>query len=254
VINEEVIRAKAMFLAYSDPFEKYRALLFEYAHTLGHGVEAFMNGLYQRAEAAGIDYSEAFRLHGQCVGMAVTWAGEMSRDMGHLEGSGYLAHQALVYLFNRFGGFDFLPLRRLCDELDVSREEFCEGVLRVVRRDNKRGYCHCAPGSSVDQLVRERPGCLLRSADPGAELRYLVEVSEDSQRRALEKAFDGEYDRMLECSPEGGLSLVHRSDAKTGDSGAFGEASSAEQAACAVDRLISGLYDAVPATSRPTAA
>lgn len=30
--------------------------------------------------------------------------------------------------------------------------------------------------SSVDQLVRERPGCLLRSDDPDAELRYLVEV------------------------------------------------------------------------------
>ena len=29
VINTEIIAAKAMFLAYSDPFEKYRALLFE---------------------------------------------------------------------------------------------------------------------------------------------------------------------------------------------------------------------------------
>merc|ERR1719384_728397 len=85
-INEEVIRAKAMFLAYSDPLEKYRALLFEYAHTLGHGVEAFMNGLYRRAEANGIDFTDAFRLHGQCVGMAVLWAGEMSLALGHLEG------------------------------------------------------------------------------------------------------------------------------------------------------------------------
>ena len=30
--------------------------------------------------------------------------------------------------------------------------------------------------SSVDQLVRQRPGCLLRSEDPDAELRYLVEA------------------------------------------------------------------------------
>ena len=28
----------------------------------------------------------------------------------------------------------------------------------------------------MDQLVRERPGCLLRSSDPEAELRYLVEA------------------------------------------------------------------------------
>merc|ERR1719310_703015 len=89
-INREIVCAKAMFLAYSDPFEKYRALLFEYAHTLGHGVEAFMNGLYMRAEEAGIDYSDAFRLHGQCVGMAVVWAGEMSRTLGYLEGDGFL--------------------------------------------------------------------------------------------------------------------------------------------------------------------
>jgi len=251
VVNEEVIRAKAMFLAYSDPFEKYRALLFEYAHTLGHGVEAFMNDQYRRAEAAGIDYSQAFRLHGQCVGMAVTWAGEMSRELGYLEGNGYLAHQSLVYLFNRFGGFDFLPLRRLCDELGVSREEFCEGVLRVVRRDNKRGYCRCGDGSSVDQLVRERPGCLVRSADPGAECRYLVEVSEGSQRRVLEKAFDGAYDRLATVqrtnSPDepAVLVLVPRRDAQVSEECAapcsLGVSDSAEVAAV-LDGLIRRLY------------
>ena len=49
-INYEIVCAKAMFLAYSDPFEKYRALLFEYAHTLGHGVEAFINDLQDSGE------------------------------------------------------------------------------------------------------------------------------------------------------------------------------------------------------------
>jgi hypothetical protein len=156
-----------------------------------------MAGLYRKAEAAGISFPEAFRLHGQCVGMAVIWAGEMSKNLGHLDGDGYLAHQSLVYLFNRFGGFNFGPLRELCDKFGVSKEEFCEGVLQVVRRDNKRGYCACGTDMSVDQLVKNRPGCLLRSADPSAELRYLVEVSEDSQRMVLSKAFDGEYDRML---------------------------------------------------------
>jgi 3-dehydroquinate synthetase len=212
-INEEVIKAKAMFLAYSDPFEKYRALLFEYAHTLGHGIEAFMNGLYRRAEALNIDYEDAFRLHGQCVGMAVILAGEMSKSLGHLSGQGYLAHQSLVYLFNRFGGYDFMPLRKLCMELSVSQEEFCEGVLKVVRRDNKRGYCKCEPGSSVDQLVQNRPGCLLRSSDASAELRYLVEISEESQRKVLETAFEGAFDNVLVLG-ESGLEIVHR-DIKT---------------------------------------
>merc|ERR1712151_898128 len=73
-INREIVSAKAMFLAYSDPFEKYRALLFEYAHTLGHGVEAFANGLYARCQEEGVPVpDEALRLHGQCVGMAVLW-------------------------------------------------------------------------------------------------------------------------------------------------------------------------------------
>lgn len=233
VINTEIIAAKAMFLAYSDPFEKYRALLFEYAHTLGHGVEAFMNGLYRRASLCGLDYSEAFRLHGQCVGMAVLWAGETSKSQGLLDGDGFLAHQALLYTFNRFGGCDFAPLRRLCDQLEVSKDEFCEGVLQVVRRDNKRGYCKCREDSSVDQLVRQRPGCLLRSSDPEAELRYLVEVTEDSQRAVLERAFDCEFDKVAVLK-ENQLHLVSREQSSTeGDQ---------TQTASALRGLIASLY------------
>jgi 3-dehydroquinate synthetase len=82
-INTEIVSAKAMFLAYSDPFEKYRALLFEYAHTLGHGIEAFANSLYVHAKNKRIPIpEEAERLHGQCVGMAVLWAGAMSSKLG----------------------------------------------------------------------------------------------------------------------------------------------------------------------------
>jgi len=88
-VNKEIVSAKAMFLAYSDPFEKYRALLFEYAHTLGHGVEAFANLCYTRALEQGVDVPEsAQRLHGQCVGMAVLMAGQMSSDLGQLQGDG----------------------------------------------------------------------------------------------------------------------------------------------------------------------
>ena len=43
-----------MFLAYEDPFEKYRALLFEYAHTLGHAVEAWLAGAIDTARASGV--------------------------------------------------------------------------------------------------------------------------------------------------------------------------------------------------------
>ena len=200
IINKEIISAKAMFLAYSDPFEKYRALLFEYAHTLGHGIEAFANLMYKKAADAGIEVPpDALKLHGQCVGMAVQWAGDISRELNLLEGPGLLAHQAFVYTFNNFGGFCFKPLRDLCETLGVSREELIEGVLAVVRRDNKRGYCKCEDGiESVDQLVVGRPGRMVKSADASAELRYLITINERLQKDVLSKAFDGEFDKVAD--------------------------------------------------------
>ena len=197
VINAEIVKAKAMFLAYEDPFEKYRALLFEYAHTLGHAVEAWLAGLHLRAEAAGIDSEAAVRNHGQCVGMAVVWAGEMSRRLGALTGDGFMCHQAMVYLFNSFGGFSFGPVRELADKLGVSKAQFLEEVLGGVRLDNKRGYVECADCTkSVDQLVTRRPGQMLRSDDANAEVRYLVPVEESWQQAVLESAFDLEFDNV----------------------------------------------------------
>lgn len=199
-----------MFLAYSDPFEKYRALLFEYAHTLGHGVEAFANDLYLRARTCDVEIPpEALRLHGQCVGMAVLWAGEMSKNLGKLTGEGYTLHQSFPYLFNRYNGFSFAPLRELCDELGVEKEEFCEKVLQVVRRDNKRGYCMCSdPKKSVDQLVTCRPGKMLRSDDPNAEVRYLVEVDEEWQGAVLAQAFDGYFDKVADLDKNGEIKFL----------------------------------------------
>ena len=212
VVNKEIVAAKAMFLAYSDPFEKFRALLFEYAHTLGHGVEAFANLAYTMAAERGIAVpEEALRLHGQCVGMAVLWAGQMSLDLGELRGRGFALHQGFVYIFNRHGGFDFRPLRLLLDELGVSKAQFCEGVLEVVRRDNKRGYCACSGcGKSVDQLVTGRPGKMMRSTDENAALRYLVEVDEEWQSRVLGMAFDGYFDKAADVDEDGNLVFLER--------------------------------------------
>ena len=214
-INREIVCAKAMFLAYSDPFEKYRALLFEYAHTLGHGVEAFANDLYLKARQCGIEIApEALRLHGQCVGMAVLWAGEMSKNLGKLTGEGYTLHQSFPYLFNRNNGFSFGPLRELCDELGVESKEFVESVLKVVRRDNKRGYCNCSdPKKSVDQLVTCRPGKMLKSEDPNAAIRYLVEVDEEWQGNVLAKAFEGYFDNVADLN-RGEIKFISSSEAR----------------------------------------
>ncbi len=241
-INKEIVCAKAMFLAYSDPFEKYRALLFEYAHTLGHGVEAFANDLYLRARNSGTEVSEdALRLHGQCVGMAVLWAGQMSKDLGKLDGEGFQLHQSFPYLFNRAGGFSFGPLRNLCDELKVEKEEFCEKVLQVVRRDNKRGYCNCSdPQKSVDQLVTCRPGKMLKSDDPNAEVRYLVEVDEDWQKNVLELAFDGYFDKVADLQDG---KLHFRSSAPITKNRDLLRSSSSEVAAFIRSRLLKAYTD-----------
>merc|ERR1712014_74958 len=83
--------------------------------------------------------------------------------------------------------------------LAISKAEFCEGVLGVVRRDNKRGYVASSDASkSVDQLVTGRPGKMAKSDDINAELRYLVEVDEDWQLKVLRDAFEGEFDKVAD--------------------------------------------------------
>jgi len=207
VSNLEIVGAKAMFLAYEDPFEKYRALLFEYAHTLGHAVEAWLAGVLERAKAVGLPPAQieaATRNHGQCVGMAVLWAGHISRELGALTGDGFVCHQGMVYLFNSFGGFSFAPVRALCDALGIQKAEFLRECIAGVRLDNKRGYCECAIDVSVDQLVTSRPGRMLRSADANAEVRYMVIIEEARQRQALERAFDLEFDLVAHRNPATG--------------------------------------------------
>ena len=207
-VNAEIVMAKGMFLAYEDPLEKYRALLFEYGHTLGHAVEATLNGIYMRAAAAGIDAEAATRGHGQCVGMAVLWAGHMAGVLGELAGAGLAAHQALVYLFNSRGGFSFGPVRALCERLGVSRREFVESCIGGVRLDNKRGYVACAECESVDQIVCGRPGRMVRSADHNAEVRYLVKVDEALQRDVLGLAWDGAFDKEASLDEHGALAFA----------------------------------------------
>lgn len=185
---------------------------------MGHGVEAFANDLYLRARQENVAIpADALRLHGQCVGMAVLWAGDMSRRLGHLTGEGYVLHQSFPYLFNRNNGFSFGPLRALCDELDVGVDEFVESVLTVVRRDNKRGYCNCSdPKKSVDQLVTCRPGKMLSSDDPNAAVRYLVEVDEEWQGHVLGLAFDGVFDKVADLQ-DGEITFVSACESRKKD-------------------------------------
>ena len=102
---------------------------------------------------------------------------------------------SLQYLFNR-GWFSFSPLRESCDDLGVDRKN---SVLQVVRRDNKSGYCnYCDPKKPVDQVVTNRPSKMLGSNNPNTEVRYLGEIDEEWQKRALLKPFEGEFDKVAD--------------------------------------------------------
>ena len=93
--------------------------------------------------------------------MAVLWAGEMSKELGVLEGQGLELHQSFVYLFNRHGGFTFAPLRKLCEKLNVDVEELVEGVLKEVRRDTNVATA-IAPLQlllSINWSCNDREGC-----------------------------------------------------------------------------------------------
>ena len=54
------------------------------------------------------------------------------------------------------------------------------------------------------QLVTGRLGKMMRSTDKNAELRYLVEVDEDWQKRVLGMAFDGKFDKVADLDDDNG--------------------------------------------------
>lgn len=70
----------------------------------------------------------------------------------------------------------------------------------------------------------------LRSDDPSAELRYLVEISEDSQREVLKDAFEGVFDNMLVLG-DAGLEIVPRHTSMM-------SSSDATEVAAALDALL----------------
>jgi len=87
-------------------------------------------------------------------------------------------------------------VRKLCDKLGITKEDFLNEAIAGVRLDNKRGYCECGENVSVDQLVTSRPGRMLRSDDHNAEVRYMVTIDEDRQKEALERAWDLDFDTI----------------------------------------------------------
>jgi len=141
--------------------------------------------------------------------------------MGALTGNGFFVHQAMVYLFNRFGGFTFGPVRKLCDAVGISQDEFLVEVMAKVRMDNKRGYVACTDCTkSVDQLVQSRPGRMLKCDDPNAAIRYLTMVDESSQIEMLERAWAGEFDKVAVLGSAGTIEFVNVDEATRADADA----------------------------------
>jgi 3-dehydroquinate synthase/2-deoxy-scyllo-inosose synthase len=111
-----------------DKFERGKALLFEYGHTVGHAIEHAARGALP---------------HGEAVGLGMLVAAHVSHELGHLDRAGVELHEALV---RSNGLVPALPA-------DAAREE----VLRLLRSDNKRGYLRLR-SDEIAMILLDRVG------------------------------------------------------------------------------------------------
>merc|ERR1711907_420168 len=109
--------AKDMLLQH-DPTEKGTAIVFEYGHTIGHGIEII----------DGMDLS-----HGEAVALGMLGASFIAEKMLLMEPEEREKHDALIYALKPQA--TAMPSRN-----------FEEEVMMKIKRDNKRGYIAEKPG------------------------------------------------------------------------------------------------------------
>lgn len=124
-----------------DPFEKKQAIIFEYGHTIGHGIELSCEGRLS---------------HGEAVALGMKYAAQIANSLGLLTNQSLQVHQQLI---------------------DKLRPEFpgeqpkVASIMRYVLNDNKRGY--------IPATREEAPMILLRdigAVAAGPEHPYLQKV------------------------------------------------------------------------------
>ncbi len=138
----------------ADPFEKGRALILEYGHTVGHAAELVSGGTFS---------------HGLAIGVGGLVAARIATSLGFGDPGLELTHEVLLGLN---GAPTMFPAYLSPDQL-----------LEAVRLDNKRGYIPHQPGC-VDMVLLDGPG---RPHQTGGS--YITQVPEDVVMAAIQSRF-----------------------------------------------------------------
>ena len=133
---ELCIEAKTAIMA-NDALEKHEAVALEYGHTVGHAIELAARGSLP---------------HGEAIGIGMVVEGDIARRRGMLSGDDFRLHQDL--------------LRANGSPLVIPPELGTEHLLRIMRRDNKRGYLPPQEGT-IEMVLLEAPGRLHRTGNAG---------------------------------------------------------------------------------------
>lgn len=112
----------------ADPFEKGRALILEYGHTVGHAAELVSGGAFG---------------HGLAIGVGGLVAARIAASLGFADPYLETAHEALL---QRNGA----PVR-FPGHLEPER------LMKAISLDNKRGYIPHQPGH-IDMILLDRLG------------------------------------------------------------------------------------------------
>ena len=138
----------------ADPFEKGRALILEYGHTVGHAAELQSGGTFS---------------HGLAIGVGGLVAARIATSLGFGDPDLESTHEVLLGLN---GAPTMFPAYLSPDQL-----------LEAVRLDNKRGYIPYKPGC-VDMVLLDGPG---RPHQTGGS--YITQVPEDVVIAAIQSRF-----------------------------------------------------------------
>lgn len=108
IIRRGVAAKQSLMIA--DPFEKKRAIVFEYGHTLGHALESLSHGQLN---------------HGQCIYWGMQFAALVSHRLGKLSSRHHTAHEQLL---------------RQLGEIPSPPQLAADDIVAAMQLDNKRGH------------------------------------------------------------------------------------------------------------------
>ena len=114
-VIELAIEAKTAVMAH-DALEKHEAVVLEYGHTVGHAIEVLAQGAIP---------------HGEAVGIGMIVEGDIARRKGMLSLDALQLHHTL--------------LQANGSPTTVPEHLGTEALLRMMQRDNKRGYLAAQP-------------------------------------------------------------------------------------------------------------